>query len=86
MVAKISFLTSIVHLSSESRLKIQSPLQWLIALFLRSPYPLKGICMTFAPNSSAISVVPSVLKESATIISSAHKILLIHSRIFSTSL
>jgi hypothetical protein len=42
--------------------------------------------MTFAPNSLAISDVPSVLYESATIISSAHKILLIQSRIFSTSL
>ena len=79
MSAIISSRTSSVHLSSESKLKIQSPVQLEIAWFLNSPYPLKGIWTTLAPNLIAISVVPSVLCESATIISSAHKTLLIQS-------
>ena len=75
-----------MHLSSESKLKIQSPVQWEIALFLRSPNPLKGILITLAPSTFAISAVLSVLLESANMISSAQRALLIQSRIFSASL
>ena len=82
----ISSLTSIVHLSSESKLKIHSLEQNEIAWFLKSPYPLKGMWTTFAPKLSAISVVPSELWESATMISSTHRTLLIQSLIFSDSL
>ena len=72
--------------SSESKLKIQSPVQCDIASFRKLPKPVKLILITFAPNSLAISAVPSVLNESANMISSTHKILLIQSRIFSISL
>ena len=83
---RISSRTSRVQRSSESRLKIQSWVQCSSVRLRRLPKPSNGTCTTRAPSDVAISAVRSVLPESATITSSAHRMLETASAIFSASL